>query len=86
MHMSLTMPDRRRFPRTNVYKGAKITLAGHPVVYCVVRNLSEQGACLHHFGSTHVPREFGLTFDTGRKIPKCRLAWQTSNQVGISFG
>ena len=79
------MPERRRFPRINVYKGAKITLAGKPVVYCVVCNLSEQGACLHHFGNTHVPTEFGLTFDTGRRITKCRLAWQTSNQVGISF-
>jgi hypothetical protein len=79
------MPERRYHPRTNVYKGAKIALAGRAALNCVVRNLSEQGACLHHFGNTDVPAEFSLTFDTGRKIPKCRVAWQNFNQVGVFF-
>ena len=79
------MLERRRFPRTKVFKGAKLILAGRPPVSCIVRDLSNHGACLHLPSNAGLPAEFDLSFDTGRPLRKCRIAWQTLTNVGVSF-
>jgi hypothetical protein len=33
-----------------------------------------------------LPDEFDLTFDTGHTLRKCRVAWQTPTNAGVSFG
>jgi hypothetical protein len=79
------MLERRRFPRTKVFKGAKVILAGRSVVNCIVCNLTNHGACLHHSSTKDFPAEFDLSFDTGLTLRKCRLAWQSLTKVGVSF-
>ena len=79
------MPERRRFARTKVYKGAKLILADRVPVDCIVRNLSSQGACLDHLSVADLPAEFELTFDTGYTLRKCRVVWQNLTKVGVSF-
>ncbi len=32
-----------------------------------------------------LPSEFDLSFDTGLTLRKCRVAWQTITNVGVSF-
>ncbi len=81
----LTMLERRRFPRTKVFKGAKIILAKRSAVNCIVRNLGNHGACLHLPSTADLPSEFDLSFDTGLTLRKCRVAWQTITNVGVSF-
>jgi PilZ domain len=79
------MLERRRFPRTNVFKGAKVILANRSTANCVVRNLGNHGACLHLPRTAKLPVEFDLSFDTGHTLRKCRLAWHTITNVGVSF-
>jgi hypothetical protein len=81
----LTMLERRRFPRTKVFKGAKIILANRSTVNCIIRNLGNHGACLHLPSTADLPAEFDLSFDTGLTLRKCRVAWQTITSVGVSF-
>jgi hypothetical protein len=79
------MLERRRFPRTKVFKGAKVILANRSTVSCVVRNLGNHGACLHLPSTADLPAEFDLSFNTGLTSRKCRIAWQTITNVGVSF-
>jgi hypothetical protein len=79
------MLERRRFPRTKVFKGAKLVLRGRSTVSCVVRNLSNHGACLQLPSTADLCAEFDLSFDAGRTLRKCRIAWQTLTNVGVSF-
>jgi PilZ domain-containing protein len=81
----LPMLERRRFPRTKVFKGAKVILANRSTINCVVRNLGNHGACLHLASTANLPAEFDLSFDTGLTLRKCRIAWQTLTNVGVSF-
>jgi hypothetical protein len=79
------MIDRRRFQRTIVFKAATLMLASRSTLRCIVRNLSNHGACLQLSSTADLPDVFDLTFDTGRTLRKCRVAWQTLTNVGVSF-
>jgi hypothetical protein len=81
----LTMLDRRCFQRTKVFKGAQLVLAGRSTIRCIVRDLSNHGACLQLTSTAGLPAEFDLTFDTGHTLRKCRIAWQNLTNVGVSF-
>jgi len=78
------MPERRRFPRTRVFKGAKVILPGRAAVSCIVRDLSTHGAGLQLASSADLPAEFDLAFDTGYRR-KCRFVWRSLTNVGVSF-
>lgn len=79
------MLERRRFPRTKVFKGAKLISAGCLTVNCTVRNLSNHGACLQLPSTLDLAAEFDLSFDKGRTLRKCRIVWQIFTNVGVSF-
>jgi hypothetical protein len=79
------MFERRRFLRTKVFKDAKIVLAGCATFSCIVRNLTNHGACFTLPSTADLSSEFDLSFDTGRTFRKCRVAWQTVTHVGVSF-
>ena len=69
-----------------MHKGAKLILAGPEITNCIVRDLSNHGACLRVINPADLPQEFDLSFDTGRTVRKCRVAWRRASEVGISFG
>lgn len=79
------MIERRRFPRSRVFKGAKLIAPGRAKVPCTVRDLSAQGAGLQLLGSADLPEEFDLCFDTGQRIRQCRKVWRNVTLVGVSF-
>jgi hypothetical protein len=79
------MEDRRRFPRTKCFKGAKIEAAGQETVTCIVRNMSVEGAKLELPYSAVLPGEFDLSFDIGGRKRQCRVMWRTSREAGIWF-
>jgi PilZ domain len=79
------MAERRRFPRTKVYRAAKLLVGGRSMLSCVVRDVSSHGACLHLESTADVPNEFDLFFDAGRTLRNCRVAWRTLTNVGVSF-
>jgi hypothetical protein len=61
-------------------------LADHSTLACVVHDLSNRGAGLQLPSTAKLPDEFDLTFDTGHTLRKCRVAWQTPTNAGVSFG
>ena len=77
--------ERRRFPRTKCFKGAKLVAPGQAVVACVVRNVSAEGAKLQFPGFTALPDEFDLCFDSGRRVRQCRVMWRTESDAGVWF-
>ena len=79
------MPERRCVPRKKVFKGAKLVVPGRAAVSCIVRDLSPDGAGLQLASAADLPVEFDLTFDTGQKPRRCRLAWRGLTNVGVTF-
>jgi hypothetical protein len=79
------MLERRRLPRTKVFKGAKLILAARSTVSCVVRNLTNQGALLQLPSTRDLTTEFDLSFDKGRTLRKSHVVWQTFTNIGVSF-
>jgi hypothetical protein len=79
------MQDRRRFPRTKCFKGAKIQSAGQTAVTCIVRNVSAEGVKIELPYSLVLPAEFDLCFDIGPRMRQCRVMWQTAREAGIWF-
>lgn len=79
------MQDRRRFPRTKCFKGAKILTPGAAAIACIVRDVSAEGAGLKLSGGIDLPTEFDLCFDTGRRMRQCRVMWRKSDEAGIWF-
>jgi hypothetical protein len=77
--------ERRRFPRTKCFKGAKIVASGHPAISCIVRNVSAEGARIQFTGIVALPDSFDLCFDSGRTVRQCRMMWRTTNDAGIWF-
>jgi hypothetical protein len=79
------MLERRRVPRTKVFKGARVLFAGSSTITCLVRNLSNHGACLNLPNTADLPAEFDLSFDTGHTLRKCWVVWKSLTNVGVSF-
>jgi hypothetical protein len=73
--------DRRRSPRRQVFKVATISWHNAPTIHCVVRDISDGGACLEIHEP--VPDSFVLILDD---VPHtCRVVWRYSNRVGLEF-
>jgi hypothetical protein len=82
----ISVPERRRVRRTRVLKGAKIIFGQRaPTADCLVRNLTNLGACLRVSDTVGIPARFELTFDDGRSCRACRVIWRHTDSVGVIF-
>ena len=71
--------------RHRVLKGAQIVFKGHEaVIDCVVRNLSDGGACLNVDSSIGIPDSFDLLLDHA-SVGNCRVTWRKATQIGVKF-
>lgn len=79
-----TIVPRRKSPRTETLRGAQIVwLAGTPV-NCLVRNISQGGACLEVHGP--IPQNtFELVFDRDQSRRSCRVVWRQPPRMGVQF-
>ena len=78
------MEERRYESRRRALKAGRIVFNNKRSVFdCLVRNLSESGACLQVNGSIDIPVEFELDVD-GETRPS-RLVWMTDTRAGIEF-
>jgi hypothetical protein len=76
---------RRKRSRWRVLKGAQITFAHRTAaIDCMVRNLSDGGACLKVFSPIGIPDTFELRFDSN-SIRCCRVVWRKASQIGVEF-
>jgi hypothetical protein len=79
------MQERRLVPRLRAYKGGRINPRGFAGMDCVIRNLSDAGACLA-VDSARVPvDEFYLVIKPEYLTRKCKVAWRKPQQMGVRF-
>ena len=94
------MDDRRIYPRQQTELSAKLVFdcpinptytnpaqrlrANPAIVDCIIRDLSDGGACLELSSTAEIPPSFNLLFDGDISRP-CRLAWKSRTRIGMSF-
>src|ERR1700761_2828497 len=78
------MEDRRHNMRMRTLKAGTIVFNNRQSTFdCLVRNLSNTGACLQIDSSKDIPANFDLSLDG--EIRPCRLVWLSENRAGIEF-
>ena len=80
------MQDRRQSPRDKVFYGAvaEINERGS-TMDCVVRNISESGACVEFGDAARLPEEMNLSVARKGRSFLARLIWRQANKVGLAF-
>ncbi len=77
--------ERRSAPRLRTFKSGKIVFNNDFSVFdCVVRNMTEHGACLEFGSVVGVPASFELRLADGTRHI-CHLVWRFDNRMGVSF-
>jgi diguanylate cyclase (GGDEF)-like protein len=80
------MAERRRFARNRTLLEGKILLNDRrSVIDCVVRNLSEDGACLQVASVVGIPPTFDLQIDHEPATRPCVAVWHAQSRIGIEF-
>jgi hypothetical protein len=78
--------ERRHFARRRVLKGGKLVLDRDVcVLNCVIRNLSDYGACIELASTLRVPDEFKLSFDSSPTVRQCLVRWRSKMRLGVAF-
>jgi PilZ domain len=78
------MHKDRASSRVGVSLRAAITVSGNaPAISCIVRNLSEGGACLEMATTAGIPPTFRLSFEN--TCVTCRVIWRTQANLGVTF-
>jgi len=80
------MQDRRERVRDKVFFGgvAEVNDRGS-TMDCVVRNISEDGACVEFPASTQLPAQINLTIGRKGRSFLAELIWRQANRVGLAF-
>ena len=80
------MLDRRQSPREKVLYGgvAQVNERGS-TMDCVVRNISEGGACVEFDQAARLPEEMNLTIARKGRSFLARIIWRQANRVGLAF-
>lgn len=80
------MQDRRGSVRDKVFLGgvAEINQSGS-AVDCVVRNFSDNGACVEFDSTKPIPDEMNLTIARKGRSYLARMIWRQANLVGLAF-
>ncbi len=77
--------ENRRSPRQRTYKGGSILLTHLAPLECIVRNLSDTGACLEVPSASAVPDSFTLLIKPELRKRSCQVMWRSGQRVGVRF-
>ena len=80
------MQDRRESVRDRVFLGgvAEINERGS-TMDCVVRNFSDNGACVEFNSTIGIPDQMNLTIERKGRSFLARMIWRQANRVGLAF-
>jgi hypothetical protein len=80
------MLDRRRSVRDKVIYGGVASVNDRgSTMDCVVRNISEGGACVEFEATAKLPEEMRLTIARKGRSFLARMIWRQANKVGLAF-
>jgi two-component system chemotaxis response regulator CheY len=78
------MSDKRAKQRQRVLKPAKIGLSRGGVIDCIIRDISQDGACLRVASTLGIPDVFELILDD-KTMRRCCVKWRKETQIGVEF-
>jgi hypothetical protein len=77
--------ERRQPPaRRRLLKSGNILLGKHPVP-CIIRNISERGACLQVQTTTGIPAIFDFQRAGEPTVRRCKTIWRDDTRIGVMF-
>jgi PilZ domain len=80
------MLDQRQSVRDKVLYGAVAEIKREgSTVDCVVRNISERGACVELASAARLPENVTLRVARNGRAFLARLIWRQANKVGLAF-
>jgi PilZ domain len=79
------MQDRRANARDKVLFGGRAEVDTRQSMNCVVRNLSDTGACVEVDGHARVPDEINLTIARKGRSYLAQVIWREANRLGLAF-
>jgi PilZ domain-containing protein len=80
------MQDRRQIVRDKVIYGGVAETGKHGTTMdCVVRNLTDQGACIEIDRGTRLPEQVNLAVARKGRSYLAEVIWRQANMVGLAF-
>ena len=79
------MEKPRRPPRLRTFKGGSILFGTAAAVECLIRNMSETGACLEVESPISIPDRFTLLIRPEIIKRTCQVAWRDAKRMGVRF-
>ena len=79
------MNERRRLPRTAIWKPAEVEMSTASVTECIVIDISMGGAQLLLPANAPLADEFNFSFDRFRSNRHCRVVWRKNRNAGVAF-
>ena len=77
--------EKRKTQRFRALKSATIAFDRAAGIDCIVRNISDAGACLEIVSPVGIPDDFTLVMHSDKVQHSCHVAWRTANRIGVSF-
>ena len=78
--------EKRAALRRRTLKGGQILFnRRNSSIDCMVRDLSETGACLQVEGQADIPSTFELLITDDKSTRTCRVAWRSAKRIGVVF-
>jgi hypothetical protein len=79
------MDEKRKHPRTEVNEAAYVS-SGGSVMYCVIVNISREGAAIEVENPAFVPHRFRLVMANDASVVyECQVIWSKKSRIGLSF-
>ena len=76
---------KRVTDRQRTYTGGRINFGNAPGIDCVIRNLSEKGACLDVESELITQDRIGLIVKPDNRLRTCEVAWRKPHKIGVRF-
>lgn len=79
------MSENRKSQRHKVFKAATIEFNRAGCISCIVRNISDGGACVEVASPFGIPSDFDLHIVGNTVGQHCRAIWRTPKRIGVAF-
>ena len=79
------MEEHRNSQRHRTFKGGTISFDRFAGIDCLVRNISDSGACLDVDTPVGIPEIFTLVIKPERVQRECQVVWRMPHKIGVRF-
>ena len=79
------MEEKRSHQRHRTLKAGTIAFNRDAGISCMVRNLSDSGACLEVANHIGIPEAFTLVIESDHLHQHCHIVWRKEKRIGVAF-